>query len=154
ASSSRMTAARASCSCAESFAASAKASSSSFVIKVTTHGECYANEDVLYGLLLFWSSAAERRASGAAGTGSQARAHVGGRRLRPLVRLPRLTPPRRPQGCAPRFLFHNSCSTIPRRAPASAYWITSSACKRMVGGIVIPSALAVLRLRTSSYFMG
>src|SRR5215510_11664045 len=40
----------------------------------------------------------------------------------------------------------------PRCAP-HAYWITSSARIRRVGGNVIPSALAVLRLRTSSNFV-
>ena len=35
-----------------------------------------------------------------------------------------------------------------------AYWITSSARSSRDGGIVIPSALAVLRLRTNSYFVG
>src|SRR5712691_8725168 len=39
-------------------------------------------------------------------------------------------------------------------APAPAYWITSSACIRSVGGNVIPRAFAVLRLSTSSNFMG
>ncbi len=39
-------------------------------------------------------------------------------------------------------------------APAPAYWITSSACIRSVGGNVIPRAWAVLRLITSSNFVG
>ena len=39
-------------------------------------------------------------------------------------------------------------------APAPFYWITSSAWKRSVGGIVSPSALAVLRLMISEYFIG
>src|SRR5262249_25113132 len=34
------------------------------------------------------------------------------------------------------------------------YWITSSARSNREGGIVIPSGRAVLRLRTSSNFMG
>ncbi len=34
------------------------------------------------------------------------------------------------------------------------HWITSSAWKRRVGGIVRPSALAVFRLRTSAYLVG
>jgi hypothetical protein len=40
------------------------------------------------------------------------------------------------------------------RAPTPLYWITSSAWNRRDGGIVIPSALAVLRLMTSSNLMG
>ena len=40
------------------------------------------------------------------------------------------------------------------RAPALAYWITSSAWIRSVGGNVIPRAFAVLRLSTSSNFAG
>ena len=35
----------------------------------------------------------------------------------------------------------------------AAHWITPSASTRRVGGIVIPSALAVLRLMTNSNFM-
>src|SRR5262249_52059163 len=42
---------------------------------------------------------------------------------------------------------------LPRCAP-HAYWITSSARRSRDGGIVIPSALAVLRLMTSSNFTG
>jgi hypothetical protein len=45
-------------------------------------------------------------------------------------------------------------STTPQSAPAPIYWITSSARNRSVGGNVIPSACAVLRLRTSSNFLG
>ncbi len=45
-------------------------------------------------------------------------------------------------------------STTPLRSPAHTYWITSSAWKRSVGGMVRPSALAVLRLRTNSNFIG
>ena len=36
----------------------------------------------------------------------------------------------------------------------SPYWITSSAATRSVCGIVMPSALAVLRLIISKYFTG
>ena len=39
-------------------------------------------------------------------------------------------------------------------APAPPYWITSSAWKRTAVGIVRPSALAVLRLMTSSNLVG
>ena len=39
-------------------------------------------------------------------------------------------------------------------APASAYWTTSVAWKRTVGGMVSPRALAVLRLMTNSNFVG
>src|SRR6266700_1027107 len=45
-------------------------------------------------------------------------------------------------------------ATPPRRGHAYAYLITSSAWNRSAGGIVRPSALAVLRLMTSSNFMG
>jgi hypothetical protein len=45
-------------------------------------------------------------------------------------------------------------STPLRRSRATAYWITSSAWKRRVGGSVRPRAWAVLRLITSSNFMG
>jgi hypothetical protein len=38
--------------------------------------------------------------------------------------------------------------------PHNAYWITSSARRSREGGIVIPSALAVLRLMISSNFIG
>src|SRR5262245_7226557 len=40
------------------------------------------------------------------------------------------------------------------RCALRAYWITSSARRSRDGGIVIPSALAVLRLIISSYFVG
>src|SRR5262249_21149975 len=40
------------------------------------------------------------------------------------------------------------------RCALHAYWITSSASRSRDGGIVIPSALAVLRLMTSSNFVG
>ena len=40
------------------------------------------------------------------------------------------------------------------RKPVGIYWSTSSAKMRSVGGNVIPSACAVLRLRTSSNFVG
>ena len=52
------------------------------------------------------------------------------------------------------------CSARPRvmyarlRCAPPTYWITSSAWKRSVGGIVSPSALAVLRLMISAYFIG
>ena len=45
-------------------------------------------------------------------------------------------------------------STIPCNSPMPPYWITSSAWKRRVGGIVRPSALAALRLMTNSNFIG
>jgi hypothetical protein len=45
-------------------------------------------------------------------------------------------------------------SRTPRSSPAPAYWITSSARKRSVGGIVRPRVLAVLRLRISSNVVG
>jgi hypothetical protein len=38
--------------------------------------------------------------------------------------------------------------------PHNTYWITSSARRSSDGGIVIPSALAVLRLITSSNLVG
>ena len=44
--------------------------------------------------------------------------------------------------------------TTPRSSPTLAYWITLSAWKRSVGGMVRPSALAVLRLITSSNLIG
>ena len=47
------------------------------------------------------------------------------------------------------YEWDTPCLAHPR-APASAYWITSSAWIRSVGGNVIPRALAVLRLSTSS----
>src|SRR6266446_7761175 len=91
---------------------------------------------------------AERRASGAAVS----------RRLHAVVRLgaPRglrvgcphtLTPF---LGCAP-FLY---AYTTPHSSPALTYWITSSAWMRRDGGIVSPSAWAVLRLRTSLKSIG
>jgi hypothetical protein len=52
------------------------------------------------------------------------------------------------------------CSARPRAMCAGlqcaphTYWITSSARRSSDGGIVIPSALAVLRLMTSSNFVG
>src|SRR2546425_3077609 len=45
-------------------------------------------------------------------------------------------------------------SYIDSWSAVEAHRITSSARIRRVGGIVIPSAWAVLRLRTSSYFVG
>jgi hypothetical protein len=93
-----------------------------------------------------------------------------------------LTRPQAPRGgvllhhgrrhAAPQMLWHVCCSQRPRQyASASyergthgktpvflvltpAYWITSSARRRREGGIVIPSALAVLRLITSSNLVG
>ena len=56
-------------------------------------------------------------------------------------------------GCLVGLWVGAPCLAHPR-APAPPYWITSSAWKRSVGGIVIPRALAVLRLMTSSNFMG
>jgi hypothetical protein len=43
------------------------------------------------------------------------------------------------------------CSNVPGKI---SYSITSSAVERSVGGTVRPSALAVLRLMTNSYFVG
>src|SRR5262245_11095422 len=79
---------------------------------------------------------AERCGSGAADSGSEARADAVCRRLQPVVR----------QG--PRVMC-----TCPRYA-THAYWITSSASRSSDGGIVIPSSFAVLRLMTSSNFVG
>src|SRR5439155_23315373 len=45
------------------------------------------------------------------------------------------------------------CLAYPR-APAPAYWRTSSASTRRCGGIVIHRAFAVLRLMTNSNFIG
>src|SRR5262249_5328067 len=53
----------------------------------------------------------------------------------------------------PLMRLHRRSST-PQRTPARVYLITSSAWKRSVGGIVSPRALVVLRLRTSSNFIG
>ena len=47
------------------------------------------------------------------------------------------------------YEWDTPCLAHPR-APAPAYWITSSAWISSVGGNVIPRALAVLRLITSS----
>jgi len=67
---------------------------------------------------------------------SEARVDAGRRRLHALVRP------------GPRILC--ACP----RCPPHAYWITSSARRSRAGGIVIPSALAVLRLMINSNFMG
>ena len=69
-------------------------------------------------------------------TQSEARSVAVKRRLQCLVR----------QG--PRVI----CSV--HRFALYAYWITSSARNRSVGGIVIPSTLAVFRLITSANFAG
>jgi hypothetical protein len=45
-------------------------------------------------------------------------------------------------------------ATLLHQCPAPAYLITSSAWKRMCGGIVRPRAFAVFKLMTSSNFMG
>ncbi len=80
--------------------------------------------------------ATERHASGAADSRSDNGAEAIGGRLQALVRHdPRVM-------CA-----------CPRCAPHT-YWITSSARRSSDGGIVIPSVLAVLRLMTSSNFVG
>jgi hypothetical protein len=41
-----------------------------------------------------------------------------------------------------------------RRSTACGHWSTSSACKRMLGGMVRPRALAALRLITNSNLVG
>ena len=50
------------------------------------------------------------------------------------------------------LLVHNSCQS--RRSKRHLYSITSSARESSVGGTSRPSALAVLRLITSSYLVG
>jgi hypothetical protein len=97
---------------------------------------------------------AERCASGA--PGSRSGAEAGGRRLQAVVRpccapASRLSGPRQPRG--------TPSGETPRHTrgaptPGHAYRITSSAWKRSVGGIVSPSASAVLRLMISSNFVG
>ena len=73
-------------------------------------------------------------------------------------RLSRARKPQRSVGC--RASAAGGCSAKPSRHVRlppfgpHAYWITSSASRSRDGGIVIPSALAVLRLRTSSNVMG
>jgi hypothetical protein len=90
----------------------------------------------------------QRQPSAAAGSGSAADA--GGSQLQGMVRLG-MSPPldTRPHG-----LLTRVHSTTPSSAPAPAYWITSVAWNRSVGGIVRPRAWAVLRLMTSSNFIG
>ena len=67
----------------------------------------------------------------------------------------------RPVGCGGAPLDFNTMfvplatrSATPHSSHPTAYWITSSAWKRSVAGMVRPSAAAVLRLRTSSNFVG
>src|SRR6267378_1323912 len=66
---------------------------------------------------------------------------------------------RRPGGCPHQSTLYHGCALrcpclAPSRCPAHAYLITSSAWKRMDGGRVRPRAWAVLRLMTSSNFVG
>src|SRR5213594_2771047 len=82
--------------------------------------------------------------------------------LRLLV--PNAAPQPRPEAAAQRRLKGVGCRRLFGQALAScgvysqcvphAYWITSSARRSSDGGIVIPRAWAVLRLMTSSNFMG
>src|SRR5437660_4058764 len=60
-----------------------------------------------------------------------------------------------PSDAAPMVLLPDVPTTHPRRrCPAHAYLSTSVACNRIAGGKVSPRVCAVLRLSTSSYFMG
>jgi hypothetical protein len=52
------------------------------------------------------------------------------------------------------FVPPDARSATPHTSHAKAYWITSSACKRSVAGMVRPSAWAVLRLMTSLKVIG
>jgi hypothetical protein len=99
-----------------------------------------------------WSTGrpAERQASGAADSGSEARADAGSRRLHAVVRL--VMPP--PHDADTMVVLPFARSLPPCNSSAQAYLITSSASRSREGGIVIPSALAVLRLMTSSNFTG
>ena len=54
----------------------------------------------------------------------------------------------------PAYALRSPARHTPALTPAPAYLITSSAWKRSVGGIVRPSASAVLRLMTSSNVVG
>src|SRR5437660_11908049 len=66
------------------------------------------------------------------------------------------TEERRLAGVGCRRLFGKAlASCAPAHGlPHNAYWITSSARRSRDGGIVIPSALAVLRLMINSNFVG
>jgi len=99
-------------------------------------------------------TAAERWRSAAPESGSVADAVR--RRLQCLVRrgAPRGLRVGAPSDFRTIFVPPDTRSAPPHRSHRTAYWITSSAWNRMRGGIVIPSALAVLRLITRSNFMG
>ena len=85
--------------------------------------------------------------SAAAGSGSAADA--GGSRAAGCVRLGRP-----PLAADTVVVLPDARSTTPLSSSAPAYWITSSARRSRGGGMVIPSALAVLRLMISSNFVG
>jgi hypothetical protein len=81
----------------------------------------------------------------------------------PILLTPNAAAQPRLEAGAQRTLEGVGCSRLFGKAPRhvrlphctpNAYWITSSASRSREGGIVIPSALAVLRLRTSSNFVG
>jgi hypothetical protein len=67
-------------------------------------------------------------------------------------RLPRGCPP--PRDAVTLVVLPEAPATLLHQCPAPAYLITSSAWKRSVGGMVSPSASAVLRLMISSNFTG
>src|SRR4029079_11741561 len=52
------------------------------------------------------------------------------------------------------FSVQKACPLYPRKRTWPIYSMTSSARARTVGGTVRPSAFAVFRLITSSYFVG
>src|SRR4029453_11935717 len=78
-------------------------------------------------------------------------ADAGGRRLHAVVRLARLHTSTLTPCFWPRLVVPSSFAAP---LPTPIYWITLSAWKRRVGGIVRPRACAVLRLITSSNLVG
>jgi hypothetical protein len=59
-----------------------------------------------------------------------------------------------PRDAVPPLVLPEAPATLLHPCPVSAYLSTSSAWKRMCGGILRPSCLAVLRLMTSSKRVG